>query len=231
MHISVLTLFPTLFTTALDISIMKRAQQKGTVSFSIINIRDFAQDAYKSVDDHPYGGGHGMILRVDVIAAAIEFARTNHPAKHTKIILPDPQGTPYKQQIAQRLTKTEHLILICGHYEGIDERVRSLVDEEVSLGDYVLTGGELPALVVIDSVVRLLPGVLAHENATQDESFSQTNPLLEYPQYTRPPVYEGQAVPEVLLSGNHREIALWRKNQSITRTKKRRPDILKSIKG
>lgn len=204
-------------------SILKRTQSTQTVSIEFINIREFATDAYKSVDDHPYGGGVGMVLRVDVIDRALQTLKGH------KILL-DPQGTPYTQKKARELSTFEHLILVCGHYEGVDERIRALVDEEISIGDYVLTGGEIPAMVIVDSVVRLIPGVLRKEEATLQESFEQ--PVLEYPQYTRPETYKGSSVPDVLLSGNHKAITLWRQEQSLKRTILRRPDLaLRGRKG
>ncbi len=242
MKISILTLFPEMFSGPFDHSIVKRAQEKELITIDFVNIRDFASDNYKSVDDHPYGGGVGMVLRVDVIDRALASVianscpersrrvssrptptRTKVRYYKTRTILLDPQGTPYTQKKAVELSHLDHLILLCGHYEGVDERIRSLVDEEISIGDYITTGGEIPAMVIVDSVTRLLPGVLKKEEATQTESFS---PILEYPQYTRPEAYGGMNVPEVLLSGNHAVIAKWRKKQATLRTKKRRPDLL-----
>jgi tRNA (guanine37-N1)-methyltransferase len=226
MDISIITLFPEMFAGPFDHSIIKRAIQKGLVTVSYIPIRQFAKDSYQTVDDHPYGGGHGMVMKVDVIDQAISYAK-NKNSKPAHTILLDPQGEPYTQKKAQQLREFDHLILVCGHYEGIDERVRSLVDEEISIGDYVLTGGELGAIVVVDSVIRLLPGTLKKEEATSDESFSGPEPILEYPQYTRPESYKDMNVPAELLSGNHKKIAAWRKEQAIKRTKTRRPDLLK----
>ena len=230
MKISIFTLFPDMVRGALDFSIIKRAQEKRLVTIDLINIRDFATDAYKTVDDHPYGGGVGMILKVDVVDRALQKLRTlprrqagQNSELRTKTVLLDPQGAPYNQKKARELSKLEHLILLCGHYEGVDERVRSLVDEEISIGDFVLTGGEIPSLVLVDSVVRLIPGVLSKKEATLQESFSEG--LLEHPQYTRPEEYKGMKVPDVLMSGNHAAIALWRKEQAIARTKHRRPDL------
>lgn len=217
MHISILTLFPDMFTGPFDQSIIKRSIDKKLITIDYINIRNFATDNYKTVDGHPYGGGVGMILRVDVVDRALQSIPKGH-----KILL-DAGGTPYTQQKAKELSKIDHLILICGHYEGVDERIRSLVDEEISIGDYVLTGGEIPAMVLTDSIARLIPGVLGKPEATVHESFSE--PLLEYPQYTEPQTYNGRAVPPVLLSGNHQKIADWRKNESLKRTKTHRPDL------
>lgn len=217
MHVSILTLFPNMFSGPFDQSIVKRAIDKKLVSIDYINIRNFATDKYKTVDGHPYGGGVGMILRVDVVDRALKSIKKGHT------ILLDAGGTPYKQRKARELSTFDHLILICGHYEGIDERVRQLADEEISVGDYVLTGGEIPAMVVVDSVVRLLPGVLAKPEATIHESFTES--LLEYPQYTEPQLYKGIAVPPVLLSGNHKKIADWRKSEALKRTRSRRSDL------
>ncbi len=225
-HISILTLFPDMMRSVFSHSIVARAAQKQAVDLAFINIRDFASDRYKSVDDHPYGGGQGMILKVDVIDRALAFARARITTKKTKTILLDPQGAQYVQKTAEDLTKQEHLVLLCGHYEGVDERIRTLVDEEISIGDYILTGGEIPAMVLVDSVVRLLPGVLAHENATSDETFSGNQRILEYPQYTRPETFKRKRVPAVLLSGNHELIAQWRAEAARKKTKKRRPDLL-----
>ncbi len=221
MTISILTLFPDMFAGPFNNSIIKRAKEKGIVDISFVNIRDFATDKYKTVDDHPYGGGVGMILRVDVVDRALQNIKDK---QNSRIILLDPQGTPYTQAKAKNLSIFDHLIFICGHYEGVDERIRSLVDEEISIGDYVLTGGEIPAMVVVDSVVRLLPGTLTKPHATVDESFSA--PLLEYPQYTRPETYKGMKVPDILLSGDHKKIKTWRKQEAHTRTRSRRPDLL-----
>ncbi len=222
MKITILTLFPDMFAGPFDSSIIKRAKEKGIVDISLVNIRDFATDAYKTVDDHPYGGGVVMILRVDIVDKAIKSVKTSDV--RSKIILLDPQGAPYTQKKARELSTFDHLIFICGHYEGVDERIRSLVDEEISIGDYVLTGGEIPAMVMVDSVVRLLAGTLTKPHATVDESFSQ--PLLEYPQYTRPEIYKDMKVPDVLVSGNHKEIEKWKNEQSQNRTRTRRPDLL-----
>lgn len=202
MNITILTLFPDMLRDALNYSIPKRAMEKGIVTIECVNIRDYATDAYKSVDDHPYGGGAGMILRVDVLDRALQKTKG-------KRILLDPKGKQYTQKKARELSKLDRLVLVCGHYEGVDERVRALVDEEISIGDYVLSGGEIPALVVVDSIVRLLPGVLKKKEATAEESFSKG--LLEYPQYTRPENYKGKRVPKILLSGNHAAIKKWRK--------------------
>lgn len=214
-----------MFSGPFDYSILKRAQEKKLVDIDLVDIRTFATDAYRSVDDHPFGGGPGMILRVDVIDRALQSIKTNK----SLVVLLDPQGTPYTQKKARSLSRVDHLILVCGHYEGIDDRVRSLVDEEISVGDYVLTGGEIPAMIVVDSVVRLLPGVLAKKDATALESF--TDGLLEYPQYTHPREYKGVEVPPILLGGNHAAIAKWQRDAQKTRTEKRRPDLVGKRKG
>ncbi len=227
-RISILTLFPDVIRVFASLSILKRAITKGLVNLEAINIRDFATDRYKSVDDHPYGGGQGMIMRVDVIDHALTSVKSRlAPTTRVKTVLLSPQGERYSQKVAKSFTENDHLILICGHYEGIDERVRFLVDQEISIGDYILTGGELPALVIADSVIRLIPGVLANTKATQDESFSGNPPILEYPQYTRPEIYRNKKVPAILLSGDHKKIKEWREKEAFKKTRKRRPDLLK----
>lgn len=218
MHISILTLFPDMFRGPLDQSIIKRAIDKKLITIEYINIRDFASDSYKTVDGHPYGGGVGMILRVDVVDRALKSIKKGHT------ILLDAGGTPYTQSKAKGLSALDNLILICGHYEGIDHRIRSLIDEEISIGDYILTGGEIPAMVVADSITRLVPGVLGKPEAIIHESFNE--PKLEYPQYTEPQVYNGLTVPPVLLGGNHKKIDEWRKGEAIKRTKLYRPDLI-----
>lgn len=217
-----------MFSGPFDASIVKRAKEQGIVNINLINIRNFAMDTYKTVDDHPYGGGAGMILRVDVVDRALKSLKLKVKSLklQTKTILLDPQGTPYTEKKARELKDVDHLILLCGHYEGVDERIRSLVDEEISIGDFVLTGGEIPAMAIVDSIVRLLPGTLKKPEATIQESFSEEGGL-EYPQYTRPEVYEGMNVPDVLLSGNHKDIIEWRNRQSRLKTQKRRPDLLR----
>lgn len=232
MHITVLTLFPEMFDVVTNTSILKHAQEKNAVTLSYINIRNFATDNHKSVDDTPYGGGDGMILRVDVVDRALAHAKTGVKG-NTHTVLLDPSGTTYTQETARTLVTHEHLILVCGRYEGIDERIRTLVDAQISIGDYVLTGGEIAAMAIIDSTVRLLPNVLSTDEATMNESFSLRSPdithehtLLEYPQYTRPQTYNDMDVPEVLLSGNHADIHAWRTEQAVKRTRKLRPDLL-----
>ena len=217
--IDIISLFPDSFTGFLQSSIIGRAQKNGLVKINLINLRDFATDSYGSVDDKPYGGGVGMVLRVDVLTAAIKKYQT----KDSKTILLTPQGQTFDQAIAKRLSKEKHLILVAGHYEGFDERIREYVDLEISIGDYVLTGGELPAAVITETVVRLMPGVLGKDESSKDESFSEG--LLEYPQYTRPEQFDGKSVPPVLLSGNHAEIDRWREAEAKSRTKTRRPDL------
>lgn len=227
MKFSIITLFPDMFSGPFEYSIVKRAITKKQIEIEIINLRDFATDAYKSVDDRPYGGGAGMILRVDIVDRALQHIKrqTTNKKRQTKTILLDPQGTPYTQSIAKNLSENyNHIILLCGHYEGVDERVRSLVDEEISIGDYVLTGGEIPAMIIVDSVTRLCSGVLSKPEATLHESFTER--LLEYPQYTKPETYNEIKVPEVLRGGNHKEIAAWQHLQSLQKTKRKRPDLV-----
>jgi tRNA (guanine37-N1)-methyltransferase len=213
MKISILTLFPEMFRGPFAVSMIKRAQLKNLVDLSIVNIRDFATDKHKSVDDKPYGGGVGMIMRVDVVDRAITatLSQSQIPRSATAIILTDPKGNQFTQAKAKTYSQTiSHLLIVCGHYEGCDARLDRLVDEKISVGPYVLTGGEIPAMIVVDSVVRLIPGVLTQPAATTVESFSDPD-ILEYPQYTRPETYQGQTVPEILLSGNHAEIEKWQK--------------------
>lgn len=220
MKISIITLFPEVFEPILNSSILKRAQKKGLVEFELINLRDFGEGKHKIVDGRPYGGGVGMLLRADILAKALSSI-INH---QSSIILTSASGKPYKQKSAQKLSKLKHLVIVCGHYEGVDQRfIDKYVTEEISIGDYVLTGGEIPAMAIIDSVTRLIPGVLKKE-ATLYESFSEN--LLEYPQYTRPEEFEGKKAPKVLLSGNHAEIAKWRRKKSQDTTQKNRPDII-----
>ena len=245
MQFDVLTLFPEMF-NILNESIIGRAKEKGLINVNLINIRDFSKNKHKKVDDTPYGGGAGMVIQPDVVYDAyksvisnikdvrnvtnlkkIEKTENVEKLTRTRVIYMSPQGKKLNQQKVEELSKQEHLILLCGHYEGIDQRVLdSIVDEEISIGDYVLTGGELPAMVLIDSVSRYVEGVLK-DGSTTEESFSQG--LLEYPQYTRPEVFEGQQVPEVLRSGNHQMIDKWRREQSLKRTLEKRPDLLEKV--
>lgn len=222
--ITFVTLFPGMFSGPLQYSILKRAAEKRLVDYSFINIRDFALDAYHTVDGHPYGGGIGMVMRVDILAPAVEAAKKLRRTSKRRIILLDPAGDRYTQAKARQLTDYTHLVLICGHYEGVDDRIRHFIDEEISVGDYILTGGELPALMVADSVVRLLPGVLKNKDAVEIESFSGCG--IEYPQFTRPPVFRSFRVPDVLISGDHARIARWQQQAAAERTKERRPDLL-----
>jgi tRNA (guanine37-N1)-methyltransferase len=225
LRIDILTLFPEMFPPVLGTSIPKRAAEKGLVSYHLTNIRDFATDAHKSVDDKPFGGGPGMVMMPSVLFDAVEFAEKQDTKPATRILL-SPQGRRFDQSVAEDLARRERLLLIAGHYEGFDERIiEGLSPMELSLGDYVLSGGELAAMVVIDAVVRLLPGALGAEDGAADESFADG--LLEYPQYTRPREFRGMAVPEVLLSGNHAAIAAWRSEQRRVRTQQRRPDLWK----
>lgn len=221
MKITILTLFPKIFADVFSSSIIGRAQKKGFIEINYINIRDFAFDKHKSVDDKPYGGGVGMLMRVDVVEQAIKSAKckTYNTKCKEKIVLLDCAGKLYTQENARRYAKVDHLILICGHYEGIDARINHFVDEIISIGKYVLTGGEIPTMVITDSVVRLIPGVLCKKNATIEESYTKKN-LLEHYQYTRPKVYKGYKVPELLFSGNHEKIKKWQSEQSIKRSEK-----------
>lgn len=225
MKISILTLFPEMFVGPFDHSIIKRAKEKNLLEINLVNIRNFGIGKHKVVDDKPYGGGIGMVLKVDVLDIALQATKdTQLNKEEEKSVLLDPRGKPFIQSTAKELAALKHLILICGHYEGFDERIRSLVDFELSLGDFVLTGGEIPSLAITDAVARLIPGVLKSD-ATQLESFSQS--LLEHPHFTTPAIYKNLSVPEVLLSGNHANIDAWRKNQEQIITKKYRPDMIK----
>ena len=219
MKFDVLTLFPEMF-EPLNKSIIGRAKEKGLININLINIRDFSTNKHKKVDDTPYGGGAGMVMMPDVVYSAYNSVKTDN----AKVIYMSPQGKTLNQIKVEQLAKEDHLIILCGHYEGIDQRVLDkIVDEEISIGDYVLTGGEIPAMVLIDSVSRYVEGVLKADSI-KEESFSDG--LLEYPQYTRPEIFEGEKVPEILLSGNHQEIDKWRKEKSLEITKKKRPDLL-----
>ena len=225
MRIDILTLFPEMFPGPFGVSIIKRAVDAGLVSLNIYNIRDYTHDKHHTVDDYAYGGGAGMILKPEPVFEAVESVKEEDTCP---VILLTPQGRPFSQPVAHELAAHDRLILICGRYEGVDERVREhLVTDEISIGDYVLSGGELAAMVVVEAVVRLLPGVLGSEESLAEDS--HTGGLLEYPQYTRPPVFRGWSVPEVLLSGNHAQIAKWRREQAIRRTKERRPELLDRV--
>lgn len=224
MKIDVLTLFPAMFAGPLDESIIKRARGAGLLELGIHNLRDYAHDRHRTVDDRPFGGGPGMLLKPEPIFEACE----NLARDDTQVILLSPSGRPFTQAIARELSQMRHLLLISGHYEGFDERIREhLADDQLSIGDYVLTNGALPVMVVVDAVTRLMPGVLGDDESSQEESFSQG--LLEYPQFTRPAEFRGMKVPDVLLSGNHAEIARWRAEQARLRTRDRRPDLLHKI--
>ena len=224
MKFDVLTLFPEMF-EPIKQSILGKAQEKELININLINIRDFSKDKHKKVDDTPYGGGAGMVIRPDVVLDSFNSIKDN---KNAKVIYMSPQGKVLDQEKVEDLSKEEHLILLCGHYEGIDQRVLDkIVDEEISIGNYVLTGGEIPAMVLIDSVSRYIDGIINKESV-EEESFS--NGLLEYPQYTRPEVFEGKEVPDILISGHHKKIEDWRKYQSIKNTFLKRPDLLENIK-
>ena len=220
MKIDILTLFPNMFNGSFEESIIKRAQENKKVEINLINFRDYTTDPHNKVDDTPYGGGAGMVLMCQPIFDCIKTIKT----EESKIILLTPDGIPYKQKMAYDLSEEKHLIIICGHYEGFDDRIRSICDLEISIGDYVLTGGEIPAMVLVDCIVRLIPGVI-NERSHIDDSFKD-NYLLDYPSYTKPRVFEGMEVPEILLSGDHKKIAEYRYTESLKRTKERRPDLI-----
>lgn len=223
MRVDVLTLFPDMFTPMFETSIIGRAQEKGIAQLSATNFRHYATSKHKTVDDYPYGGGGGMVLKPEPLFAAVEHLQQQ--AARPRVILLCPQGETFTQAKAEQLAAEDHLIFVCGHYEGYDERIREhLVTDELSIGDYVLTGGELAAMVIIDSVIRLLPGALGNDTSAVTDSFSTG--LLEYPHYTRPAEFRGWKVPDVLMSGNHAHIAKWRREQSLIRTLERRPDLL-----
>ena len=219
MRIDILTLFPDMFNGVFEESIIKRAIESGKVNINLINFRDYTNDPHNKVDDTPFGGGAGMVLICQPIYDCIEDIKTDDSI----VVLLTPDGEVYKQEMAKKFTSAKHLILICGHYEGFDERIRKLCDYEISIGDYVLTGGEIPAMVLVDSITRLLPGVITEESYIND-SFQDN--LLDYPTYTKPRVFRDMEVPLVLVSGDHKKIDLWRKEESIKRTKERRPDLL-----
>lgn len=227
MRFEILTTFPGIVEGVAGESILGRARQKGLIDVEAVNIRDFTSDKHRTTDDAPFGGGPGMVMKCEPVFDAVEALISRAAGRKPRILLMTPQGRRFDQPLAEELARESHLIMICGRYEGVDERIREhLVTDEVSIGDYVLTGGELAAMVIVDAVARLLPGVLGDESSPESESFSSG--LLEYPQYTRPAEFRGYEVPEVLLSGNHEEIRKWRRAQALERTLKRRPDLLES---
>lgn len=227
MRIDVLTLFPNMFDGPMSESIIGKAIEKELVEIKTTNFRDYTENKHNMVDDYPFGGGAGMLLTAQPIVDSIDAIKKSHPETKKRIILMDPAGKKYDQKLAEELSQEEHLIFICGHYEGFDERIKSHVTDEVSIGDFILTGGELGAMVIIDSVVRLLPETLGNVLSNQTDSFSTG--LLEHPQYTRPRSFRGEEVPEVLLSGNHAKIAEWQEKASLRKTLERRPDLLEKI--
>jgi tRNA (guanine37-N1)-methyltransferase len=222
LRVSILTLFPRMVEGPLRESILGKAREKGLLETRIVDVRDFAEGKHRVTDDVPYGGGAGMVMKPEPLVSAIESARALLP--DARVILLSPQGARFEQVKAEELARCEQMILVCGRYEGVDERVRGYVDEELSIGDFVLTGGELAALAVVDAVARLVPGVLGNEESSRIESFTG-GPILEGPQYTRPPEFRGQSVPQALLSGDHARIARWRRRQALVRTRERRPDL------
>ncbi len=222
---NIVSLFPEMFGDPFKVSILKRAQEKGLIKIELHNLRDYCKDKHRVTDDLPYGGGAGMVMKPEPLITAIETIKSLQ--NEVRTLLMTPQGKRFEQNDAMRLARYSSLLLVCGRYEGVDERVRSFVDEEISIGDYILTGGELPSMVVIEAVARLIPGVLGDANSLQDESFTQS--MLEAPHYTRPRVFKDMGVPEVLLSGNHSEIERWRSQQALKRTKERRPDLLSKV--
>ena len=227
MVFDILTIFPGFFTSPRSESLWKKAADRGLLQIRVRNLRDFAEDSHRVTDDYPYGGGAGMVMKPEPIIRAVESLKAENP--NAQSVLLTPQGERFHQKMAKEMSEHKHWILICGRYEGLDERVRSVaVDQEISIGDYVLTGGEIPALVLIDAVSRYLPGFLGCEQSLVEDSFCQG--LLEYPQYTRPPIYQGMSVPEILLSGNHAQIARWRRRESLRRTLLRRPDLLEKAR-
>jgi len=225
MKVDILTIFPDMFGGPLNASMIKKAKEDGLVKIKIHNLRKWTKDKHKTVDDRPFGGGKGMVLMIEPVFNALKELSSKDRNKKSKIVLLSPQGKVFNQKMAEKYSKLDHLILIAGHYEGFDERIRDhLTDEETSIGNYILTGGEIPAMVVVDSVVRLIPGVLEDE-AKNNESFTKN--VLDYPQYTRPSDFKGWKVPEILLSGDHAEIEKWRKKKALENTKKKRPDLIK----
>lgn len=226
MKFDILTLFPGMFSGPFDESIIKRARERKLVEIELHNIRDYAADKHQTADDAPYGGGAGMVMKVEPLSACIQDVKRKSP--QSTVIMTSPQGKPFNQALASELTRRDGLIIICGRYEGIDERVRQLyVEEDISLGDFILSGGEIAAMALVDAVIRLIPGALGSNESAMTDSFSDG--LLEYPQYTRPPEFMGLKVPEILLSGNHELIRKWRRQQSLSKTRQLRPDLLKKI--
>lgn len=229
MRFDIITVFPELFAGVLECGIIRRARQSGLTDVQLVNLRDFAKDKHKSVDDRPYGGGEGMVFMPAPLFEAVEFCRRAEGGAGSQVVLLTPQGKPWSQDLAAKFAKLKHLVLICGRYEGVDQRViDQLVDWEISIGDFVLTGGEIPAMVVVDSIVRLIPGALGRWESTVNESFSTG--LLDYPQYTRPAEYRGYTVPDVLLSGDHAKIEKWRKEKALEKTKRARPELMNNKK-
>jgi tRNA (guanine37-N1)-methyltransferase len=230
MQFDVVTAFPGIIEGPLSFSILRRALDAGIVAVRVHDLRDYTNDRHHKVDDTPYGGGGGMVLMPGPLFAAVEAIRAAHPVERTRTVLFCPQGTPYSQDVARRLTECDRLILLCGRYEGVDERVREhLADESISIGDYVLTGGEIPALVLIDSITRLLPGALGDDEAARNDSFMDGT--FDFPHYTRPADFRGHKVPDVLLSGDHARIAAWRREKALERTARQRPDLLARRRG
>lgn len=226
-NFEILSIFPEMFSSPLNFSLLKKAQEKGLIKISLHNIRDWADDKQKMTDDAPYGGGCGMVMKLEPVEKALSAIRGGDE-KDSTVVLMTPQGEVFNQKIAAELSHKKRIMIVCGRYEGVDERIREhLADREISIGDYILTGGELAAMVLIDAVSRFIPDVLGNPDSAQDESFSQN--LLEYPQYTRPAAYKGWMVPDILLSGNHAEIELWRRKESLRKTYKKRPDLLNKI--
>lgn len=227
MRVEILTTFPQIIEAAAGESILGRARKRGIIEVEAVNLRDFTEDRHRTTDDQPFGGGPGMVMKPEPVFEAVEALAARRPAGRPRVILMTPQGRIFDQRMAEELARESHIIMICGRYEGVDERIRQhLVMDEISIGDYVLTGGELAALVVLDATARLLPGTLGDETSSETESFSSG--LLEYPQYTRPADFRGYRVPDVLLSGNHEQIRIWRRAEALRRTLERRPDLLES---
>jgi tRNA (guanine37-N1)-methyltransferase len=225
MRFDIITIFPELFSGVLDCGIVRRAKQSNLVDIRLINLRDFTSDKHKSVDDRPYGGGEGMVFMPAPLFDAVEFCRGEKKAPESQVVLMSPQGKTWSQDLAAEFSTIPHLILVCGRYEGVDQRVIDcLVDREISIGDFVLSGGEIPAMAVLDSVVRLIPGAVGCRESVVNESFSTG--LLDYPQYTRPADFRGRVVPEVLLSGDHARISKWRQEQALEKTKRARPELV-----